>query len=119
MTNIHIYMSVSMTIIMRLQLYDNNYMSIIMVVATTIAVTTTVIMTMTATTTMIMTMAAAKAMIMAMAATTTMTKNLTTTMAKNINTNMTTIFKQVQKDNFYCLLSMIKKVTKIQFALLL
>ena len=82
-----------------------------MVVTTTIAVTTAVIMTMTATTSMIATMAATKTMIMTMVATTTMTKNITT--------NMATIFKQVQKDNFYCLLKMIKKVTKIQFALLL
>ena len=42
-------------------------------------------------------------MIMTMVATTTMTK----------------FFKQVQQDNFYCLLKMIKKATKIQLALLL
>ena len=71
-----------------------------MVVTTTIAVTTTVIMTMTAITTMIMTMVA----------TTTMTKNMTTTMTKNITTNMATIFKQVEKDNFYSLLKMITKI---------
>ena len=65
-----------------------------MVVTTTIYGNTTVIMTMTATTTMIMTMIA------------------TTTITKNITTNMTTIFKQVHKDNFYCLLKMIKKVMK-------
>ena len=53
-----------------------------------------------------------------MAVTTTMTKNMTTAMTKNITTNMATIFKQVQKDNFYYLLKMIKKVTKIQFTLL-
>ena len=58
-------------------------------------------------------MVATKTMIMTMAATTTMTKNMTTTMTENIATNMATIFKQVQKDNFYCLLKMIKKVTKI------
>ena len=58
-------------------------------------------------------------MIMTMVAATTMTKNMTTTMTKNITTNMATIFKQVQKDNFHCLLKMIKKVMKIQFALLL
>ena len=58
-------------------------------------------------------------MIMTTAATTTRSKNITTTMTKNIATNMATIFKQVQKDNFHCLLKMIKKVTKIQFALLL
>ena len=74
---------------------------------------------MAATTTMIMTMAATKTMIMTMAAATTMTKNITTTMTKIIATNVATIFKQVQKDNFYCLLKIIKKVTKIQFALLL
>ena len=45
-------------------------------------------MTMTGTTTMIMTMVVTKTMIMTMEATTTMTK----------------IFKQVQQDNFYCLL---------------
>ena len=59
---------------MRLQRYDNNYMTIIMDVATTIAVTTTVIMGMTATTTVIMIMAATKAVILAMSATTPMTK---------------------------------------------
>ena len=91
-------------------------MTAIMVVTTTIYVNTAVIMTMTATTTMIMTMAAIKTMIMTMIATTTMTKNMTT---KSITTNMTTIFKQVQKDNFYCLLKIIKKVMKINFALLL
>ena len=64
-------------------------------------------------------MVATKTMIMTMAATTTKNKNKTTTLTKNIATNMATIFKQVQKDNFYCLLKMIKKVTKIQFALLL
>ena len=52
---------------------------------------------------MTMTMIVTKTMIMTMVATTTMTK----------------IFKQVQQDNFYCLLKMIKKDTKIQFALLL
>ena len=56
---------------------------------------------MTATTTMIMTMAA------------------TTTMTENITTDMTTIFKQVQKDNFYCLLKMIKKSYKNLIAFLL
>ena len=67
------------------------------------------------------TMVATKIMIMTMAAATTMTKNMTTTMTKNttatatknITVNMATIFKQIQKDNFYCLLKMIKKVTKI------
>ena len=84
-------------------------MTTIMVVITTIYVKTTDIMTMTATTTMIMTMAVTKTMIMTMIATTTMTKNRTTTMTKNITTNMTTIFKQIQKDNCYCLLKIIKK----------
>ena len=51
---------------------------------------------------MIMTMIVTKTMIMTMVATTT----------------MTVIFKQAQQDNFYCLPKMIKKVTKIQFALL-
>ena len=76
-----------------------------MVVTITIYVNTTVIMTMTmtGTTTMIMTMVITKTMIMAMVATTTMTK----------------ISKQVQQDNFYCLLKTIKKATKIEFALLL
>ena len=85
-----------------------------MVVTTTIYVNTTMIMTMTATTTMIMTMGVAKAMILI--ATATMAKNMTPAMAKYITTNMATIFKQ--KDNFYCLLKMIKKVMKIKFALL-
>ena len=76
------------------------------------------IMYMTATTTMIMTMAATKTMLMAMAATTIMTKSLTTTMTENITTSMTTIFKQVQKDNFYCLLKIIKKVMKIQYTVI-
>ena len=49
---------------------------------------------------------------MTMAATTTMTKNITTTMTKSIAINMATIFKQFLKDNFYCLLKMIKKVYK-------
>ena len=80
-----------------------------MVVATTIAVTTTVIMTMTATTTMIMTMAATKTMIMTVVAHTNMTKNMTI--------NMATIFKEGQKRHFS--LKMIKKVTKSLFALLL
>ena len=40
-------------------------------------------------------------MIMTMAATATVTKNMTT--------NMATFFTHVQKDNFYCLLKMIKK----------
>ena len=88
-----------------------------MVVTKTIYVNTTVIMTMTATTTMIMTMTAIKTMIRTMIATTTMTKNMTTTMTKNITTNMTTIFKQVQKGYFYCLLKMIKKIMKIKFVL--
>ena len=35
------------------------------------------------------------------------------------NETITKIFKQVQQDSFYCLLKMIKKDTKIQFALLL
>ena len=82
-------------------------MTTIMVVTITIYVNTTVIMTMTmtGTTTMIMTMVGTKTMIMTMVATTTMT--------------MTKMFKQVQQDNFYCMLKMIQKVTKIQFALLL
>ena len=67
---------------------------------------------------MIMTMAATEAMIMTMVATTTITKSMATTMTKNITTINATFLKQVQKDNFYCLLKMIKKVTKIQFALL-
>ena len=52
-------------------------------------------------------------LIITMAATTTMSKNMTTTMTKNIVINMAAIFKQVQKDNFYCLFKMIKKATKI------
>ena len=84
-------------------------MTTIMVATIAIYANTTVIMTMTmtmaitGTTTMIMTMIVTKTMIMTMVATTTMTK----------------MFKQVQQDNFYCLLKMIKKETKIQFALLL
>ena len=74
-----------------------------MVATVTIYVNTTVIMTMTGTTTMIMTMVVTSTMIITMVANTTMAK----------------IFKQVQQDNFYCLLKMIKKATKIQFALLL
>ena len=88
-----------------------------MVVTTTSYVNKTVIMTMTATSTMIMTMVATKAMIMTIIATTTMTKS--TTLTKNITGSMTAVFKQVQKDNFYCLLKMIKKVMKIKFPLLL
>ena len=72
-------------------------MTTIMVVTITIYVNTrvtmTMTMTMTGTTTMIMTMVLTKTMIIAMLASTTMTK----------------IFKQVQQDNFYCLLKMIKK----------
>ena len=83
-------------------------MTTIMAVATTIYVNTTLIMTMNPTTTMIMTMTATKTMIMTMIAT--MTKNMTTTMAKDITTSVTTIFKQVQKDNFYCLLKKIKRL---------
>ena len=64
-------------------------------------------------------MVTATTMIMTMAATATMTKNITTAMTKNLATNMAPIFKQVQKNNFYCLLKMIKRVTQIQFALLL
>ena len=60
-------------------------------------------MTMTGTTTMIKTMVVTKKMIMTMVATITITK----------------IFKQVQQDHFYFLLKMMKKDTKIQFALLL
>ena len=82
-------------------------MTTIMVATITIYVNTTVIMTMNMTVTgiatIIMTMVFTKTMIMAAVATTTMTK----------------IFKQVQQYNFYCLLKMIKKATKIQFALLL
>ena len=48
-----------------------------------------------------------------------MTKSMTTNMTKNITTSMAIIFKQVQQDDFYCLLKMIKKVMKIKFALLL
>ena len=69
-----------------------------MVVTTTSYVNTTVIMTMTETTTMIMNIAITKTMIA------TMTKNTTTI------TSITTIFIQVQKDNFYCLLRMIKRL---------
>ena len=54
-------------------------------------------------------MAVTTTMIMTMAATTTITKNITMAMTKNIATNMATIFKQVQKKIFYCLLKMIKK----------
>ena len=82
-----------------------------MVVTITIYVNTTVIMTMTGAATRIMIMAVSKTMIMTVVA--------TTTMAKNMTINMTKIFKQAQKDNFYCLLRMIKKAMKIQFALLL
>ena len=92
-------------------------MTTIMVVTTSIYVNTTMIMTVTAITTMIMTMTATKTMIMTMIATTAMTKNMTTTMTKSITTNMTAIFKQVQKDNFYCLLKIIEKIMKIKFAL--
>ena len=60
----------------------------------------TMTMTMTGTTTVIMTMALTKTMIMAMVATTTTT------------TFMTKIFNQVQQDNFYCLLKMIKRLQK-------
>ena len=66
---------------------------------TTITVAT---LTIYVNTTMIMTMVITKTMIMTMVATTTMAN----------------IFKQVQQDNFYFLLKMIKKATKIQFALL-
>ena len=72
-------------------------------------------MTMAATTTMIINTATTKAM--TTIATATMTKN--TTRTKNIATSITKIFKQVQKDNFYCLLKMIKKVMKSKFAFLL
>ena len=65
--------------------------------------TMTMAMNMTGTKTMIMTMVPIKAMIVAMVAATTMAK----------------IFKQVPQNNFYCFLKMIKKATKIQFALLL
>ena len=58
---------------------------------------------------MIMTMAVAETYIMIMVAIKT----------KNMTINMTKIFKRVQKENFYCLLRIIKKTTKIQFALLL
>ena len=58
---------------------------------------------MTGTKITIMTMVVTKTMIMTMAVTKTITN----------------IFRQVQQDNFYCLLKMIKKDTKIQFALLL
>ena len=90
-----------------------------MVVTTIIYVNTTVIMTMTATATIIMTMAATKTTIVIMTATTTMTKNMTTTITKNITISMTTIFEQVQNNNFYSLLKMIKQVMKIKFVLLL
>ena len=77
-------------------------------------VNTTVIMTMTATTTMIMAMAATKTMIMIMIRTMTknMTKNMTTTMTRNITTSMTTLFKQVQKGKFFCLLKKIMNAQK-------
>ena len=39
-----------------------------------------------------------------------MIATMTTTMTKNITTSMTIVFKQVQKDNFYCLLRMIKRL---------
>ena len=63
--------------------------------AITICANTTVVMTMTmtGTTTMIMTMVVTKTMIITMVVTRTVTK----------------IFKQVQQDNFYCLLKMIKR----------
>ena len=69
-----------------------------MIVTTTICVNTTVITIMIATTTMIMTMATTKTMIA------TMTKNTTTI------TRVATVFKRVQKDNFYCVLRMIKRL---------
>ena len=72
-------------------------MTTIMLVATTICVNTTVIATMIATITMIMTMTTTKTLIA------TMTKNTTSI------TSVTTIFKQVQKGNFYCMLRMIKR----------
>ena len=70
---------------------------------TMVIMTMTMTMTMTGTTAMIMTMVVTKTKIMTMVATTTMKK----------------ISKQVQEDYFYCLLKMIRKDTKIQFALLL
>ena len=73
-----------------------------MVATITIYVNTIVIMamamTMTEPTTRIMTKVLTKTRIMAVVAPTTMTK----------------IFKQVQQDNFYCLVKMIKKATKNQ-----
>ena len=84
-------------------------MTTIMAATITIYVNTTVIMimimtmamNMTGTTTMLMTMALTKAIIMTMVAT----------------TSITNVYKQVQQDNFYWLLKMIKMATKIQFSL--
>ena len=67
---------------------------------TMVIMTMTMTMTMTGTTA---TLVVTKTKIMTMVATTSMKK----------------ISKQVQEDNFYCLLKMIKKDTEIQFALLL
>ena len=80
---------------------------------------TTVIMTVTITITMIIAMAVTKTMIMTMAVSKTIIMAMVAIMTKNMTINVTKISKQVQKDNFYCLLRIIKKVTKIQFAFLL
>ena len=58
-------------------------------------------------------------MIMTMAVTETYIMIMVAIKTKNMTINMTKIFKRVQKENFYCLLRIIKKATKIQFALLL
>ena len=58
-------------------------------------------------------------MIMTMAVTETYIMIMVAIKIKNMTINMTKIFKRVQKENFYCLLRIIKKATKIQFALLL
>ena len=67
-----------------------------MVVTITIRVNTTMIMTIIGTTAM--NIVVSKTMIMTAVA----------TMTKNMTINMTKIFKQVQKDNFHCLLRIIK-----------
>ena len=68
---------------------------------------------------MIMTMAFTKTMVITMAVSKTIIMTRVAIKAKNMTINLTKIFKQVQKDNFYCLLRVIKKSKKIQFALLL
>ena len=85
-------------------------MTTVMVVTTTIYVNTAVIMTMIKATIVIMTMAATKTMIMTMIATTNMTKIMTTT---KYNYKYGNDFQTSSKRQFYCLLNMIKRATKI------